>query len=382
MTVLQSLPVALGQLPEVTRKLAEGADALDRSGEFPHANLALLQQHGLLGLALPPALGGPGASLGELRQAVGAVARGEPSTALVLCMQYLHLRRLADNPAWPEALKQRVAHEALEQGALINSLRVEPELGSPARGGLPQTVARRVGDGWRLSGHKLYTTGIPGLTWLAVWARSDEPTPRVGSWLVRRDSPGIRIVESWDHLGMRATGSHEVIFEDVPVPLQHAVGLYPHDQPPAPDEAVARDFAQASAALLGALYDGVAHAARDWLVQWLRERVPASLGSPLASLPRVQEAVGGIDQLLLQNRLLLDAACRDWLSASESGLIKVSVTDNAIAVVEKALELTGNHGLSRHNPLQRHYRDVLCGRVHTPQKDSVWIAAGRAALSA
>lgn len=382
MTVLQSLPVALGQLPEVTRKLAEGADALDRSGEFPHANLALLQRHGLLGLALPPSLGGPGASLGELRQAVGAVARGEPSTALVLCMQYLHLRRLADNPAWPETLKQRVAHEALEQGALINSLRVEPELGSPARGGLPQTVARRVGDGWRLSGHKLYTTGIPGLTWLAVWARSDEPTPRVGSWLVRRDSPGIRIVESWDHLGMRATGSHEVIFEDVPVPLQHAVGLYPHDQPPAPDEAVARDFAQASAALLGALYDGVAHAARDLLVQWLRERVPASLGSPLASLPRVQEAVGGIDQLLLQNRLLLDAACRDWLSASESGLIKVSVTDNAIAVVEKALELTGNHGLSRHNPLQRHYRDVLCGRVHTPQKDSVWIAAGRAALSA
>lgn len=373
--------MALAQLPELTRQLAEGASAVDRSGEFPHANLALLHRHGLLGLALPPALGGPGASLGELRQAVGAVARGEPSTALVLCMQYLHLRRLADNPAWPESLKRRVAREALEQGALINSLRVEPELGSPARGGLPQTIARRHADGWRLSGHKLYTTGIPGLTWLAVWARSDEPAPRVGSWLVHRDSPGIRIVESWDHLGMRATGSHEVIFEDVPVPLDHAIGLYPHDQPPAPDEAVTRDFAQASAALLGALYDGVARAARDWLVQWLRERVPASLGAPLASLPRMQEALGDIEGRLLQNRLLLDAACRDWLSASDSGLIKVSVTDNAIAAVEKALELTGNHGLSRHNPLQRHYRDVLCGRVHTPQKDSVWIAAGRAALS-
>jgi alkylation response protein AidB-like acyl-CoA dehydrogenase len=198
---------------------------------------------------------------------------------------------------------------------------------------------------------------------------------------VRRDSPGIRILESWDHLGMRATGSHEVIFEEVPVPLEHAVGLYPHDQPPAPDEAVLRDFAQASAALLGALYDGIAGAARDWLLGWLRERVPASLGAPLASLPRVQEALGAIDGLLLQNRLLLDAACRERLSASEAGLIKVAVTDNAVAVVEKALELSGNHGLSRHNPLQRHYRDVLCGRVHTPQKDSVWIAAGRAALS-
>ncbi|QDR30693.1 acyl-CoA dehydrogenase, partial [Pseudomonas aeruginosa] len=148
-----------------------------------------------------------------------------------------------------------------------------------------------------------------------------------------------------------------------------------------PDQAVLRDFAQASAVLLGALYDGIAGSAREWLVGWLRERVPASLGAPLASLPRMQEALGGIDGLLLQNRLLLDAACCGQLPASDSGLLKVAVIDNALAVVEKALELSGNHGLSRHNPLQRHYRDVLCGRVHTPQKDSVWSAAGRAALS-
>ncbi|CRQ22950.1 Putative acyl-CoA dehydrogenase YdbM [Pseudomonas aeruginosa] len=95
----------------------------------------------------------------------------------------------------------------------------------------------------------------------------------------------------------------------------------------------------------------------------------------------MQEALGEIDGLLLQNRLLLDAACCGQLPASDSGLLKVAVIDNALAVVEKALELSGNHGLSRHNPLQRHYRDVLCGRVHTPQKDSVWSAAGRAALS-
>ena len=369
MAVLQTPSAAFDErLPELTRQLAESADAHDRSGDFPHANLALLRHHGLLALALPPAV-------------IGAVARGEPSTALVLCMQYLHLRRLADNPDWPGALKRRVAREVLEQGALINSLRVEPELGSPSRGGLPGTLARRVGDGWQLSGHKLYTTGIPGLTWLAVWARSDEPIPRVGTWLVRRDSPGIRIVESWDHLGMRASGSHEVLFEEVAVPLENAIGLHPHDQPPAPDQAVLRDFAQASAVLLGALYDGIAGSAREWLAGWLRERVPASLGAPLASLPRMQEALGEIDGLLLQNRLLLDAACCGQLPASDSGLLKVAVIDNALAVVEKALELSGNHGLSRHNPLQRHYRDVLCGRVHTPQKDSVWSAAGRAALS-
>jgi alkylation response protein AidB-like acyl-CoA dehydrogenase len=56
------------------------------------------------------------------------------------------------------------------------------------------------------------------------------------------------------------------------------------------------------------------------------------------------------------------------------------VTNNAVSVVEDALSLSSNHGLSRTNPLERHYRDVLCGRVHTPQDDSTRITAGRAAL--
>ena len=68
------------------------------------------------------------------------------------------------------------------------------------------------------------------------------------------------------------------------------------------------------------------------------------------------------------------------LSAIESNIIKLTVTNNAAAVVEDALSLTSNHGLSRTNPLQRHYRDALCGRVHTPQDDTTRISAGRLAL--
>jgi alkylation response protein AidB-like acyl-CoA dehydrogenase len=67
-------------------------------------------------------------------------------------------------------------------------------------------------------------------------------------------------------------------------------------------------------------------------------------------------------------------------SAGESNAIKLTVTNNAVAVVEDALSLTGNHGLTRVNPLERHYRDVLCGRIHTPQDDSTRIGLGRAAL--
>ncbi|OJE57005.1 acyl-CoA dehydrogenase, partial [Klebsiella pneumoniae] len=258
----------------------------------------------------------------------------------------------------------------------INSLRVEPELGSPARGGLPDTVATRRAEGWDISGHKIYTTGIEGLRWLAVWARSDDNPPLVGTWLVPGDSPGITVVKSWDHAGMRATGSHEVIFNHVRVAAEHAVDVWPADAPPAAQAEPFRLFANRQTALLAAIYDSIAHAAHDWLVRWLAGRVPAGLGHPLSRLPRVQEKVGQIAGLLLVNRSLLEQAAALRFSAIEANLAKVTITDNAIQAVNIALELTGNHGLSRQNPLERHYRNVLCGRVHTPQSDSAWLAAG------
>ncbi|WP_218571066.1 acyl-CoA dehydrogenase family protein, partial [Klebsiella grimontii] len=113
---------------------------------------------------------------------------------------------------------------------------------------------------------------------------------------------------------------------------------------------------------------------------WLGTRIPGSLGQPLSSLPRVQEKVGQMDGWLLVNRSLLEKAAQLGFSAIEANLAKVTITDNAIQAVNLALELTGNHGLSRQNPLERHYRNVLCGRVHTPQNDSAWLAAGKYAF--
>jgi len=100
---------------------------------------------------------------------------------------------------------------------------------------------------------------------------------------------------------------------------------------------------------------------------------------PLVDCPK--PVIGAIDGLLLQNRVLLTAAAEGRLALAEGAMVKHLVTENAIAAVEKAIAATGNPGLSRHNPLQRHYRDVLCGRVHTPQADMVLTAAGKAAFA-
>lgn len=96
-------------------------------------------------------------------------------------MQYLHHLRLAENDAWHAPLRQQVFHDAVEHGGLINSLRVEPELGSPARGGLPDTVAIRRAEGWDISAIKFIPPALKRLRWLAVWARSDDNPPLVGT---------------------------------------------------------------------------------------------------------------------------------------------------------------------------------------------------------
>jgi alkylation response protein AidB-like acyl-CoA dehydrogenase len=139
------------------------------------------------------------------------------------------------------------------------------------------------------------------------------------------------------------------------------------------------------AVLLATIYDAVARNARDWLAGFLLTRVPANLGAPLASLPRFQEALGQIDAWLFSSRVLLDAAAGgqiDGASSLDSFRIKYLVTSQAIAVVEKAIELSGNPGLSRGHALERHYRDVLCSRIHTPQNDSILTSSGKAAFAA
>ncbi|PAY07957.1 acyl-CoA dehydrogenase [Bradyrhizobium sp. UFLA03-84] len=357
------------------------AAAHDRDASFPFENFADLSREGLLALTVPAALGGGGAGARDATRVLGIIGKADPSTALVLSMHYIQHLVMARSTRWPTRLSRELAKETVEGVALINALRVEPELGSPARGGLPATIARRTETGWRLTGRKIYSTGAPILKWYAVWAKTDEQDARVGQLLVPAGLPGTRIEQTWDHLGLRASGSHTVIFDDVVFPLDYEIDVRK------PDDWKVPDVTQASvhAIFVAAIYDGIARAARDWLVKFLKERVPANLGAPLATLPRMQEVVGGIETRLAVNARLIDSFACDFdngfpLSAIESNIIKLTVTNNAAAVVEDALSLTSNHGLSRTNPLERHYRDALCGRVHTPQDDSTRVSAGRFAL--
>ena len=343
-------------------------------------NFTALHRAGITGLPAVRVLDGNPLTLPEAREIIAAVARGEPSTALVLVMTYLFVQQAAGNPNWNPFLRRLVLEDIAINGSPANALRVEPALGTPVRGGLPATTARLVPGGYRISGRKIFSTGIPVLKWLAVWGRTDDAAPLTGTFLVPRGSAGIRVEETWDQLGLRASGSHDVIFDDVFIPAEYAVDI----RPPAAWAGQGPSLPAWMAVLLSTIYDSVARNARDWLVRFALERKPSNLGASLSTLPRFQEAVGEIDALLHVNTALLDraAAAPANVTGSESNFIKYIVTGNAIRITERALGLSGNPGLARGNPLERHHRDALCGRVHSPQDDTILTLAGQAAFAA
>lgn len=380
--LLRIAPPDLDRLPEVGAVLAARAGENDREAAFPYDGVAAVHEAGLLTATVAERYGGPGGGLADTVRILQALGAGDPAVALVTAMTLFTHAAQARDGSWPQRAYDRLVAESAERPVLVNALRVEPELGTPIRGGLPATVARNRGGDWELTGHKIFCTGAEALGWMLVWARTEDEPARVGSFLVRGGSQGLRIDRTWDHLGLRASRSDDVRLDAVRVPAEDVIGLAE------PGTGGGRDTAGGAWNALGlsAMYLGVARAAQHWLTGFLHERVPTALGAPLATLPRFQTAVGEIDVALsgaerLVAALAAAADAGDPTAAEQAGGAKVLATRAAIGAVEQAVALIGNNALTHANPLQRHLRDVLCSRVHTPQDDTVLLAAGRTALA-
>jgi alkylation response protein AidB-like acyl-CoA dehydrogenase len=363
-------------LETVTRLLAETAPDADRTGHFPWTGIRAVHEAGLLESTVATRYGGNGGTLLDTAHVLAALGRGDPSVALISAMTiFTHLAQ-ATKGHWPDDLYRRLLADAKQKPLLLNAARVEPELGSPARGGLPATAARRTASGWAISGRKRFVTGAHGLTHFLVWAHTDEVSPRVGTFVVASGGPGIRIIENWTSMGMRATGSHDVEFAEVEVPLEHGLELV--------DPAVAQQDNRAHAIMtlaLTALYLGVAEAAQETFIRFAHERVPANLGHPIARTERFVGLSGEIDLLVSGARQLIfsvlenaDAKPDDFIRAR---LIAGRQLRDAVQVAVRGI---GNPGLSADLGLERHFRDIQSVLVHAPQEDTLISILGRSAF--
>ncbi len=409
----------------LAERFAERAARHDNEGSFPFENFEELKAAGYAKLTLAQEQGGDGVSLYEWLLVQERIARGDGSTALSAGWHGGMMLHYRETDIWPEPSYSNFCRDVAGSGAMINKFASERATGSPTRGGRPQTTAVRVEGGWKLSGRKTYSTLSPLLSDYIVSA-GIENSPEVGDFIVRlggeadepayaagspfdadgtslpelgeiarraqaseqraaelRSAAGVKLEETWDTLGMRATGSHDIVLNEVFVPDEQVMGIY------APGEKKGGvDDGDGWMLHIPACYLGIAYAARDYALNFAKNYTPNSLKEPIAALPHIRQWIGQIDsELRLARTALYDIADRwdrlpDERAAMrpEFGWVKYNATHLAAQVVDKAMKIVGGASLSKSVPLERYYRDVRAGLHNPPMEDAVLQSLARTAL--
>lgn len=387
-TARQARFIAIAQA--LAEKFAQRAAEHDREGTFPFENYADVRAVGLPALIVPEQYGGWGASLLETVMTMGALAVGDGSTALNVTMHMQTLGGAIEAQGWPAPLLEKVCRDAVDHGLLINSIATEPELGSPSRGGKPKTRAKPIyaaGEqpvAWVITGRKNFASMVPTLDYMIIPAVLDDGSEDVGRFLVPR-SDAIEIIETWDAMGMRTTGSHDIILHDVRVPHDYIIGRGSTDNPHQKSKPTANPW---FALGVSAVYVGVAVAALQAAARYAKERVPTALGKPIAELEGIQRRLGQAELLIHQAHTHLYAAADLWerypaqrVELSPTIIAaKYTATNNAIDAVDHCMRVVGGSSMTKHLPLERYYRDVRGGLSHPMNDDQALILFGKVAL--
>lgn len=366
-------------IAKVAQYFKKSAEKHDRAGTFPFENYRLLRAIHFPALTIPKALGGGGISLEEMLRLQAEIAKNDGSTGLAIGWHMGISKHLGENKLWAEALYRDFAEEVISQGALINNAATERATGSPTRGGRPETTAVKEGNHWRLNGRKTFTTLSPVLDFFAVSA-SIEGSDQVASFLVRRDLPGVSIEESWDSISMSATGSHDLVLEDVLLDADDlAQYLIPGEKQP-----------QGWLLHIPAVYFGIATGAYEEALHFANHYRSNAMPAPVGNFPTVQQKLGEIRVLLLEMEYFLFGVAKEWDEADQAmrstmgevlSAVKIATVNNALKVVDLAMRIVGARSLAQSHPLSRAYRDVRAGLHNPPMEDMVYTQLAKGVLT-
>lgn len=369
----------------LAQKVAPRAAEHDRANTFPAENFTDITEAGYHLLTVPTEAGGFGATLTELVHAQERLAQGDGATALTIGWHLAAIGKQREIQGWPKDLFDRLCRAAVEEGALLNSLASEVETGSPSRGGRPTTTAVRTADGFVLTGRKAFCSGAPVLRY-GIISAGIEGEPDVAWFLVDLKGPGVQVIETWDMLGMRGTGSHDIALDQVVLPADALIeSIVPRPQK-------VPGGGNGWLLHIPAVYLGIARAARDVAVGYAQTRKTNALNNTIGELPHVQSLLGEIEAELLAARSSVYTVARRWDAADPEtderevlvplvGGAKHVATNAAIRIVDRAMRVLGIAGLRRSEPLERLYRDVRAGLSNPPMDDSILINLAKAALS-
>jgi alkylation response protein AidB-like acyl-CoA dehydrogenase len=354
----------------------------DRESTFPFENYADMRAAGYLGLTIPEELGGRGADLREMLLAQERLAMGCGSTALAVTMHVSPLGQVG--ALWRLNQDERLGRflrEAATGEVVYASMTAE-------RGHsilmTSNTVATPVEGGYRVTGDKIFGTESAICTHFSSMARVDDADggSRVIIFRLARPVDGMEVKDGWDTMGMRGTLSNDWTMRDVFVPEDAVFHSYPVGHF---DSVLLRMTWSWAMPAFGAVYLGIAGGAMAYAREQVRAR--GREGDPA-----VQAAFAEMEILLETARAVLWRHTDEVISGDlfqqfsvQEGMARTMLTkhvpcNNAIRIVDLALEVVGGAGFFRRSPLERMYRDVRAGVImpyNNPEARSLF---GRNAL--
>ena len=355
----------------------------DREASFPFANFADLRAAGLLGICVPKAHGGLGADFATYVMVAAELGRHCGSTALSFNM---HVSTTMWSGFIADALRMSAAERAdHERIRAIHFQRVvgqgkvysQPfsEGGAAAAGKAPWgTLAVRgsaAEGGYRITGKKIFASLSGAADYYGVLCTLEDPAHGAGTLrdslylAVPADAPGVRVVGDWDPLGMRGTVSRTLLLDDVWVSADarlmpeglnfQAAQRYPH-----------------MFATLSPTYMGIAQAAYDFSVAYLRGEVPNTPPVKRRMYPTKQITVADMRIKLEQTRaLFLQTAREARVDPDKDARMRLfaahyTIMENANDICRLAVRTCGGQAMLKSLPLERMYRDSRCGSLMLP----------------
>jgi alkylation response protein AidB-like acyl-CoA dehydrogenase len=337
----------------------------DRSGEFPAQNYERMRDEGYLRALVPTELGGLGATLPEIARAQQALARGCASTALAVNMHQFQIGTSVDayrSGGPTEPFLRRVAAE----GIVVASNGAESIVSGEWQ---TATTAERRNGSYVINGRKFFCSQAPGMDVLRFLAHDVE----TGETLIigaPAKTPGLKVVDTWDTTGMRATASHDIVFEDMEVPEAAVGARLPADLKEPLRSALLPNIARWFLPLGSSVYLGIAEEAR--------EEAYHAIGTGINSANRHQVLtdvlIGEMESAFTTARCVRDQLANELAmpgpdpqkTLATAILCKQIVVPKCVVVVEKAVELAGGRSYFRKSPLERLARDVRAGQFHPP----------------
>lgn len=357
--------------------LAARAAEHDAAGRFPAADFADLRAAGLLGLMVPPRLGGPGAGFADYAEVAMALGAGAGATALVFNMHASVTGALAQTPddvaralGVPESYFA-MRDEALRRAAAGAHFAVAmSERGAGSRLSRLTTAYEPVDGGFRITGSKTFVSGAGHADLYLVAARRQD---KVSHFLVPA-GPGVTVEHTWDSMGMRATGSDDLHL-DVEVGADALLGGLE-----GLTLLLAQVMPQWLVASYAAVYVGVARSAVDAAVDHLQRRNLTHLPAVRARVGRAETRVEAARLTVLEAARRVDAAPGDPDTNRWVWRAKLLAGETAMEVGASMLEAAGTSATRRGSPLERIFRDARCGSLQPATSDVCADWLGAAAL--